>query len=257
MFPVLQLGPFTLPTPAIIVLVGIWLSAYLAEKQAPRFGVNPGAISNLILLIAAAGLVGARLTYLARYPQAFRSNPADIFSRSPGLLDPAGGVAAAILVGTTYGYRKGLQLWATLDALTTPMALMNFCLAFSNLASGNAYGKPTDVPWGMELWGATRHPSQIYEMVAAACVLALILPHHKWWRQLNPGAIFWSFLALSSSARLFLESFRGDSLIIFHSIRAAQIVSWLILAFSLWQLNRSLGVRNMAEGRPTPDVLNR
>lgn len=240
MFPVLQIGPFALPTPAIILLLSVWVSVYLAERVAPRFRLNPGVVSNLMFLLLGSGLVGARLSYLARYPSTFLHNPLDILSRSPGLLDPAGGVAAAALAGVIYVQRKRLPLWTLLDALSNPMALMSVALALSNLASGNGFGKATTLPWGIELWGAVRHPAQIYEMLAAAVIFWLTLPRNKWWMNAKPGVIFLSFIAMSSAARVFLEYFRGDSRLIFETIRAAQLVAWLALALSLWGLNRRL-----------------
>ena len=38
----------------------------------------------------------------------------------------------------------------------------------ANLANGNAYGLPTDLPWGVYLWNATRHPVQIYALILTA-----------------------------------------------------------------------------------------
>jgi len=240
MFPVLQIGPFALPTSAITLLLGVWVSAYLAERVAPRFRLNPGAVSNLIFLLLGIGLIGARLSYLARYPSTFLHNPLDILSRSPGLLDPAGGVAAAALAGIIYVQRKRLPLWTLLDAMSSPIALMSVALAFSNLASGNGFGRATTLPWGIELWGAVRHPAQIYEMLAAGLIFWLTLPVNNWWKNAKPGVIFLSFIAMSSAARLFLEYFRDTSPLIFEDFRAAQFVAWLTLALSLWGLNRKL-----------------
>jgi prolipoprotein diacylglyceryltransferase len=49
---------------------------------------------------------------------------------------------------------------------------------------------------------------------------------------------FLSFVASSALARLFLEAFRGDSLLLAGGLRAAQVEAWIILAASLYGLYR-------------------
>jgi hypothetical protein len=45
-------------------------------------------------------------------------------------------------------------------------------------------------------------------------------------------------MALSALARLILEAWRGDSLLIFDSLRQPQIAAWLVLALSMWAFGR-------------------
>ena len=99
-----------------------------------------------------------------------------------------------------------------------------------HLAAGTAFGNPTDLPWGIELWNATRHPTQIYELIAALIIFGLL-----WFRKsdLSPGILFLNFVALSAGVSLFLEAFRGDSRLIFGEFRLAQIVAWVVLTVGL------------------------
>lgn len=241
MFPILQIGPLAIQTPGLILLVGLWLALNLSERAAARKGLNPNTLYNLALAALAGGVLGARLGFVLRYPEAFAANPTSIFSPNPGLLDAWGGLSGALLVGLIYGQRKGLSLWPTLDALTPGLAMLGVALNFSHLASGAAFGAPTDLPWGIELWGARRHPSQVYELVAAALILWALRPNSKFFQRLiglAPGLAFWAFGALSALSRLVLEAWRGDSQIIFGGLRQPQLFAWLVLALSLWALGR-------------------
>ena len=178
-----------------------------------------------------------------------------VFSPNPGLLDLWGGVVGALLVSLVYGQRKGLALWPTLDTLTPGLAVMGVALGLSQLASGAAFGSPTELSWGIELWGARRHPTQIYASLAAALILVVLRPQGRLAQRLQalaPGLHFWAFIGLSALARLLLEAWRGDSALIFGGLRQPQVVAWLVLALSLWAigriLSRSRGTITTTEG---------
>ncbi|MGD9093248.1 MAG: prolipoprotein diacylglyceryl transferase [Anaerolineales bacterium] len=251
MFPTLQIGPLALPVPALIILIGIWLGLTLSEKHASRYGVRADLLFNLVLIAFIAGLVGARLTYILRYPTAFIESPLDIFSRNPGLLDPVGGTATGIISGAIYGQRKGMELLPTLDALTPFLGVVAVAVNLSNLASGNAFGAPTDLPWGIDLWGARRHPTQIYETFTTLIILALIWPGRGIIKSKVQGLTFLSFLGMTALARLILESTHGDSSLFVNGIRSAQIMAWLILGASLlgiWRLQYSGSDKSTSSG---------
>ncbi|HWQ84308.1 MAG TPA: prolipoprotein diacylglyceryl transferase family protein [Anaerolineales bacterium] len=241
MLPILQIGPLAIQTPGLILLLGLWLALTISERAAARNGLDASQLYNLVLIALVAGLMGARLGYVLRYPQAFAESPASILSLNPGLLELWGGAAGAVLAALIYGQRKGLPAWPTLDALAPGMAVLGVALGFSHLASGAAFGAPTSLPWGIELWGAARHPSQVYEIIAAALILGVVWPGQKISGQLNaaaPGLTFWVFSALSALSRLILEAWRGDSEIILGSLRQPQLIAWLVLALSLWAIGR-------------------
>jgi phosphatidylglycerol---prolipoprotein diacylglyceryl transferase len=108
----------------------------------------------------------------------------------------------------------------------------------------------TQVPWGIELWGAVRHPTQIYAILAAISIALIVWPRkskgdHKGLRQ--PGVLFLTFLALTATARIFIETFHGDSVLLPGSVRALQVFAWFVLAVSLWLLGKRLSAPNTAK----------
>lgn len=234
MLPVLNIGPLSIQLPGLILLLGVWLGLTLAELHARRCQVSPRDIYNLSLLALLAAVIGARLSYVLRYPQIFSQSPLSLFSLSPGLLDPFGGAVTAVIAALIYGQRKSLSLWPTLDALIPALACIAIAISLSNLSSGAGFGAPTDLPWGIKLWGANRHPTQVYEALAASLILFILWPGQSWLRASVAGEYFLQFIAMSAAARLLLEAFRGDSLLLWSAgLRAAQVIAWLILAASL------------------------
>jgi phosphatidylglycerol---prolipoprotein diacylglyceryl transferase len=238
MFPIVNLGPLAIQTPGLFLLAGLWLGAALAEKSAPSHRVDPNKLSNLIFLALLAGVLGGRLLYAIQYPAAFAASPASLFSLNPGLFDLTGGVLVAAIAALIYAKRQGLPLLPTLDTLTPLFASLAVAVGFANLASGEGFGTPTGLPWAIELWGARRHPTQVYEILAALAIFAFIWPVFRHSFFTLPGSRFFSFLALSAAARLFLEAFRGDSSLMFGGLRSAQLAAWVVLALALYLLNR-------------------
>jgi phosphatidylglycerol---prolipoprotein diacylglyceryl transferase len=233
MFPIVQIGPLAIQVPGLILIAGLWLGLLITERTCSRHGIQSNVLYNLVLVSLISSIIGARLTYIIQFPSAFSANPWNIFSLNLSLLDFWGGLACGFIGALIFGSRKGLKFWTTLDALTPTFAALGLAIGLANLASGNAFGAQTDLPWGIELWGARRHPTQIYEVIIASLILVSILSYNHKSKLYPPGSLFLTFLAVSSAARLFLEGFRGDSQLIGYNLRSAQVISWFVLAACL------------------------
>lgn len=240
MLPILNIGPLAIQLPGLILLVSIWLGLSIAEKGSLRRGIHPDQLYMLVMISVGAGLLGARLSFVLQNPQAFLSDPWSIVSPNPGLLDPIGGAAAGFLGALVYGQRKGMPLWSTLDALSPLWAAVALALPLANLSSGAGFGSPADLPWAIDLWGAKRHPTQVYEALAAGGILIHLMTS-KALRSLPGGVVFWYFVVLTASARLVLEFFRGDSVTLAGGLRLPQVLAWLVLFIALWQLRKRAG----------------
>ncbi len=238
MFPVLQIGSLAVQVPGLLLLVGLWIGLSAAEKHAPKFGLHPDPLYKLVLAALLSGIIGARLFYVARFPAPFLANPVDFLSLNPGLLDPAGGLAAALIGALLTGQRLGMRLFPTLDALVPFFAVLQITTGFSNLSSGNAYGYSTDLPWAVSLWGAARHPSQVYQILAGSLILWQFWPRKRVVESLPPGTFFFQFVTVSSFAWLFLDAFREDSPAFSNGIRTFQVVAWALAAAGMaaWYL---------------------
>jgi len=234
MLPVLNIGPLALQVPGLIIIIGIWLGLSLAERLTNS--IKPSVLYNLVLISLLLGVVGARIGYVLEFPSAFSDNPLNIISLNLTLFNIFAGIGVGLIVAIIYGARKQLPLWGTLDTLTPMIAVFMIALGTSNLASGNAFGSPTDLPWGIDLWGSRRHPTQVYEIFLSSIILVFILALLIKKQNKSDGIIFLVFVACTAFAKIFTETFRGDSTLIFTGIRSAQFIAWLILAISLWAL---------------------
>ncbi|HUF37780.1 MAG TPA: prolipoprotein diacylglyceryl transferase family protein [Anaerolineales bacterium] len=242
MFPILQIGGLAIQVPGLLILLGIWLGLHTAERGAGRHGVPAETLYNLAFNAIIAAVVGARLAYAGLHLDAFIRSPLGLFSLRPELLDPLGGLAAGGLAFYIAVRRRSLDPGRVLDALTPLVAMLLIAIPVAHLAAGTGYGAPTELPWAVDVWGASRHPIQVYEILAATGIFA--------WFQYGPrirnqtrisGVGFLNFLVISAAARVFLEAFRGDGLLIGPGFRLAQVAGWAIAAAGLaglWALGR-------------------
>lgn len=227
MLPILQVGPFAIQFPGLLLLAGVWAGTYLIDREAPRHQLSAATLNNLVFTGLVAGLVGARLAYALRYLDVYLENPLSLFSLNPSTLALWEGVGTGLVVALIYGQRHRLPFWPSLDALTPSLALFAVFLGLAHLASGDAFGAPTDLPWAIELWGERRHPTQVYETLAALLILLAVLRL----RRASPfaGFTFLTWVGLTALARLLLEAYRGDSLLVVGGLRQAQLVSLAVL----------------------------
>ena len=241
---------FSPPRDLILVVAAIWLGLFLSEKRSAKYGISKDDLNNIVLYSLIGYLLGGRIMFVLENLNAFTQNPQSLYSLNLDLFDPIGGSIVTLLIALVYGQRKDLSLWPTLDVLTPLFAVFALGLGLAHLASGSAFGKETVLPWGIQLWGALRHPSQVYEIITASLILGLL-----WFQKADtrPGIHFLTFAALTSGARLFLESFRGDSTLIFGGLRLAQLSAWVILVFSLFFTDRINKERSLQEATRSDD----
>ncbi len=226
---------FAPPRDLILVVAALWAGLYLAEKHSKKHGISISDLNNIVFFPLIGFIIGGRILFALENFSAFSKNPQSLISLNLDLFDPIGGLAVAGIVALIYGQRRKLSFWSTLDALTPLFAIFALGLGLAHLASGSAFGKETALPWGIQLWEATRHPSQIYEILASLLIFGLL-----WFQKSDsrPGVYFLTFAALTSGFYLFLEAFRGDSTLILGGLRATQVVAWIGLAISLFLLDK-------------------
>jgi phosphatidylglycerol:prolipoprotein diacylglycerol transferase len=236
MFPYVDLFGAAVAVSPLVILLAIWFGASLSENHAARFKTNQSNVYNLIFLLLFSYLIGGRVSYAVQHPAAFIEDPASLISRNFGLFDPLGGALIAILAAAINGQRKGMTLWPTLDALTPAIMVLLIAIPLANFASGEAFGAPSNLPWAVDLWGASRHPVQIYEALAAAGILIWLWPARLPEGKNTPGTYFFQFVAASAFARLVFEGLRGASPVTLLDLRIPQVAAWLMLATALHML---------------------
>ena len=213
----------------ILLLAAAWIGLSFAEKRAERHGLSKDDLNNITFYGLIAFVIGGRVSFVLQNISAFVKSPLGILSINPDLFDLFGAIMVIIIFTIAYCQRHTLPLWSVLDALTPFLASIAVGLGLSHLAAGTAFGMETDLPWGIDLWNATRHPTQLYETLASLLTFGLL-----WLKKQDPhpGMLFLTFAALTAASQIFIHTFRGDSTLIFNGLRQEQVMAWVVLAMS-------------------------
>jgi len=227
----------------LLFVMSLWPIMDLMTKLAYRRGGEANAAAyasnfgDFGLLVIGVGLLAARLVYAANYLQSYWRQPFDLLSLSIQSMAWAEGALIGLLVGLLYLHRQQIPLRDTLDILVPVVALLWAVVGLGTFFSGDAYGQPTTMPWGIFLWEEFRHPVQLLEMLAGGIIAALLiwrLPHapYRGWT----GLVGMAQLGL---ARLFIEGFRGAPAITTGGLRVVQLWALAISLLALWGLYRA------------------
>lgn len=246
MIPSLNLGPLVLPTAAFVTILGAWVCLALAERTARWLGLDAEAMSGLVASGLIAGVVGARLTFVALYWPAYQDNLLGIIWPINSGFNALGGLFFGAAAMFFYGRYKQMALASTLDALAPIIVTGLITLSLADFLGGPGFGTNTDMPWGISQFGIRRHPVQLYEIGAGLLALltwGIIRP-----RRTFEGELFLMTTAVYCFARLFLDAFRANAWVSSGGWHVIQVLCLLISVGCLILLAR--GSRAPAEPAP-------
>lgn len=254
MFPIVNIGPAAIQTAGLILLTSLWIGIWLTSKYSRALGTNGDVIENSLLTGLIAGILGARIGYMLQYPDVFTSNPLNLISLTPTMLDTSFGLLVGLLTAYIISQKKNLPLWPTLDTLSPFIIIIYAGIQVANLANGDAFGLPTRLPWGISLWEATRHPVQIYALVLTAALSTFI--YFKTEKLKTTGMQKKGVLFLSVAAGLGIVTVITGAFVAqrtnFLGIGQWQFLGWLVMAASLV----SIYLRVYQNQKPVPVLLS-
>ncbi len=232
MFPIISIGPLSLPSASFIILLGIWLGSGMMTKQAKSHQRPQEILERILWTGFIAGILGARLSFIARNPWAFQSQILNVFSLNPALLDPLGGFLIGLAACYYLVSKHQLKVLRVLDDFVPFFAIFIMTIYLASFASGAGYGAITRLPWGIQIWGATRHPVQLYYLVAGGAVLiypvfASLNEFHR------PGHRFITFLILTTGYLTILSAFQDPAGRVILGFRGFQLSCWILFSISI------------------------
>lgn len=200
------------------MLLALLVACWLARKEAKEKNYELYQIDTFIFLTISGGVVGARLYYVLFNLSYYLENPYQIIQIWKGGLAIHGGLIGGLLAAIWFCWRKKLKFWRLADTFTPALILGQAVGRVACFLNGDAYGKPTNLPWGVTfthpLSSAPRnislHPTQLYQLAWNLVVFALIYSFRR--RVKYEGELFLIYVTLYSLGRFFIENLRGDQL---------------------------------------------
>ncbi|MCI2106250.1 MAG: prolipoprotein diacylglyceryl transferase [Intestinimonas sp.] len=239
----------------IIIAAGFLLAVIFCYRLAPRFGIRPDDLIDLLFFAVPLAIIGARLYYVIFYLDLYRKTDGSLdFAEMVRIWDGGlaiyGGIIAGVLTLLVFCKVRKIKFLAFAD-LGVYGLLIGQCIGrWGNFMNVEAYGGQTTLPWRMGIdayvngiWTHMEvHPTFLYESLWNLLGLFVLIWMEKRWRRFD-GQIFLSYLVWYGLGRSIIEGMRTDSLYFFGtSIRVSQMLgigSALIAGvILLWQFTR-------------------
>lgn len=200
------------------IVLAFLVSAFYVRRRAHRdLGLDKERVFNICFALLFIGLAGARLLYAIVHYDDFTKEPLlFLMIWKGGLVFYGGLIACALWLAWFLPRHRELKGWALADILVLGASLAIFIGRWASFLSGENYGKPTDLPWGVAFppesharpSGVALHPTQLYHSLHGLLlflVLWLVLRRHP-----HPGRVTGLFLMLYALVRPVIEVFRAD-----------------------------------------------
>jgi phosphatidylglycerol:prolipoprotein diacylglycerol transferase len=145
-----------------MMVIGFLMASFVMQRLSKRAGLDPLIITNAALYSLIAGVIGARIFFVLHHHKEFKGEFLKVFEIWNGGLEFLGGVILAIAFLFVYLKRAKVPIRRTLDIMAIGLML---ALAFGRMGcvlNGCCWGKPTELPWGIEFpYGSFAYTSQI------------------------------------------------------------------------------------------------
>ncbi|KRE96153.1 prolipoprotein diacylglyceryl transferase [Nocardioides sp. Soil774] len=217
-----HLGPLPIRGYALSIILGIVVAIWIGERRWVARGGTAGEVSDLAIWAIPFGLVGGRLYHVITDWHLYfgeGKNPVTALYVWRGGLGIWGAIALGAL-GVWLGARaRGIKLLPLLDALAPGVLVAQALGRWGNWFNQELYGRPTDLPWGLEidvahrpsqyLDVATYHPAFLYECLWNLAAFAVLIWLDRRFR-LGHGRVVALYVMLYTLGRGWIENLRID-----------------------------------------------
>ena len=231
MYPNLSIGPASIPSYPLLVLLALWAGMWLGAKEAERLGLDGDHIYNIGLYGLLAGLLGGRAWYVLTHWEAYAKNAIQALALTINAIALPEAFVFALAAIIIYIKVHKLPLALVADAIAPGAALAMVIGGVGAFLGSQTLGTPTSLPWGIEQFERVRHPAHLYQVIAGLIILVII-----WKVRLNPrwpGFTFLLFVFLYAAGRLILDPFFALPVIVGPGLRQTQLIALATMVATL------------------------
>jgi len=255
-----HIGPLEIHFYALMYLVAIAAAIMITRRRWRAVGGHPDLVGDVALWSVPAGIIGGRIYFDITTPMDIPHVWYGVFAVWSGGLGIWGAIAVASLVGAWRVRRAGASVTLFMDAVAPALLVAQAIGRVGNYFNKELFGKPTGLPWGLEIpfnfrppgYTAYRYfqPSFLYELIFDLLLAALLvwLGHH---RNIKPPGLFALYVTGYSAYRIFEETIRMDSSAHFLGLRLNMYIAIaLTVAGAVWFVRSQRPGRSTAANAP-------
>ena len=232
----LSIGPLELRAYGLMIALGALTAGAWSRRRHAARGGDPEDMSTIALWAVPAGLVGSRLYHVATDWRSFQGRWEDVPALWQGGLGIPGGLMAGVMVGVLVARRRGLSMAGAMDVMVPTIPVAQAIGRWGNWFNQEVFGRPTDLPWALEIDAAHRpsgyseaatfHPTFLYEGLWNVA-LAVFLVRIERRGVLRPGYLVGLWVLGYGLGRLWVEALRVDQASLIVGVR---VNTWMALA---------------------------
>ena len=254
-----NLGPLPLRGYALCIIAGIILAIWIGERRWVARGGRPGDVQDVSVWAVPFGLVGARAYHVATDWEKYfgdDNNPVTALYVWRGGLGVWGAVAMGAVGVLVAARLKGIKVLPLLDAMAPGVLVAQALGRWGNWFNQELYGKPTDLPWGLEIdpahridgyfADATYHPTFLYECIWNLGAFGLVIWADRRFK-LGYGRVLALYVMAYTAGRGWIEYLRIDPVQL-DDVAGLRLNVWvsfvlfvLAAAYFVWQGRRHPG----------------
>jgi prolipoprotein diacylglyceryl transferase len=218
-----HLGPVPIRGYALAIILGIVAAIWIGERRWAARGGRPGEIQDLAVWAVPFGLVGGRLYHVATDHQRYfgaDGDPWQILYVWRGGLGIWGSIALGAAGGIIAARRRGMRIAPMLDALAPGLLVAQALGRWGNWFNQELFGRPTDLPWALEIdrehrppgyeEQATFHPTFLYECLWDLGVFGVLIALDRRFR-IGHGRMLALYVMGYTLGRGWIEMLRIDT----------------------------------------------
>jgi prolipoprotein diacylglyceryl transferase len=226
-----HLGPLPVRAYALCIIAGIVVCCWISERRWVARGGAPGDVLDIAVWAVPFGIVGGRLYHVITTPEPYfgaGGDPLKAFAIWEGGLGIWGAIALGGVGAWIACRRRRIPLPAFADAVAPGLLVAQAIGRLGNYFNQELYGKPTTLPWALEidpshrlpgyLDVATYHPTFLYELLWNLLAAVVVVWADRRFR-LSHGRAFALYVALYCLGRGWIELLRIDTAEHFFGLR--------------------------------------
>ncbi|MDQ1521084.1 MAG: hypothetical protein QOI55_2157, partial [Actinomycetota bacterium] len=216
---VIHIGPLSLHMYGLMLALGVLAAYKIAEVRYRRQGRDPNDISRMAVVVVISGVLGARIYHLFTGYKWDQEGIAGAFQIWKGGLSIWGAVGGGLIGVLVMSRILRLDTFAVMDAIGPGVVVAQAIGRWGNWFNQELFGRPTSLPWGLEIDPAHRpagyladrtfHPTFLYESLWCLLVFGVIVWAERRFR-FRKGQAFSLYVAMYTFGRIFFEWLRVD-----------------------------------------------